>query len=462
MIRLFNVSVPIGLLVLLIGDALAATACYITAGLFALNSALDPWFYFRYEGGWTQVLLAVAVLQLGLYFLDLYDLRLQSQTHLIQQLCIALGFSFIVQALVGYGESTTLQLPQWTMMYGSLLVLLVVPSWRALYVRFVGKTLPSQRVLMLGVSPAGAEVMKVVKERPEFRVNVMGYLDWEPKSPHAKYLGEPSADQLNRTVRDLKPDLIVVCRTEVDPLPIETLTDLCMEGANVEAIGSLYEEVFGRVAVRSLQPQDFVFSKELRPRPWTIRLQSVYSFLGGLVGLVIALPIMLVVAILVRLTSAGPAIYSQERVGLNGRRFRIYKFRSMYQDAEKKTGPVWATKHDPRITPLGRWLRKLRLDELPQLMNVLTGSMVLVGPRPERPEFCQMLNQQIPYFHKRHSVKPGITGWAQINHRYADTLEDTITKLEYDLYYVKNVGPALDAYVIFHTLKVMLLSRGAQ
>jgi lipopolysaccharide/colanic/teichoic acid biosynthesis glycosyltransferase len=155
-------------------------------------------------------------------------------------------------------------------------------------------------------------------------------------------------------------------------------------------------------------------------------------------------------------------LYRQRRVGINGHTFTLYKFRSMYADAEARTGAVWATVDDPRITPVGRWLRKLRLDELPQLWNVVKGDMAIVGPRPERPEFVDLLAHQIPYYRQRLAVKPGITGWAQINHKYGDTELDAMIKLEYDLYYIKNVAPALDFYIIFHTMKVMLLSRGAQ
>jgi lipopolysaccharide/colanic/teichoic acid biosynthesis glycosyltransferase len=171
---------------------------------------------------------------------------------------------------------------------------------------------------------------------------------------------------------------------------------------------------------------------------------------------------MLVTALAVRLTSKGPIFYRQRRVGVNGHIFTLYKFRSMYADAEARTGAVWASKDDPRITPLGKWLRRLRLDELPQFWNVVKGDMVIVGPRPERPEFVDVLAQQIPYYRQRLAVKPGITGWAQINHKYGDTQLDAMIKLEYDLYYIKHVAPALDFYIIFHTVKVMLLSRGAQ
>jgi exopolysaccharide biosynthesis polyprenyl glycosylphosphotransferase len=191
-------------------------------------------------------------------------------------------------------------------------------------------------------------------------------------------------------------------------------------------------------------------------------LQSMYSVVLGVIGMLITLPVMAIVMLLVKFSSPGPILFRQTRVGLHGKHFVLYKFRSMYADAEARTGAVWAIKNDPRITPVGRWLRRLRLDELPQFFNVIRGHMSIVGPRPERPEFSSMLEEKIPFYRQRQWVKPGITGWAQINHKYGDTVEDSLIKLEYDLYYIKNLAPALDAYIIFHTLKVMLMSRGAQ
>jgi exopolysaccharide biosynthesis polyprenyl glycosylphosphotransferase len=180
------------------------------------------------------------------------------------------------------------------------------------------------------------------------------------------------------------------------------------------------------------------------------------------VGVVAATPIMLLTALAVRLTSKGPVLYRQLRVGLDGRPFTLYKFRSMRADAEAETGAVWASKDDPRVTPLGRIIRKLRIDEIPQLFNVLKGEMSVVGPRPERPEMVQSLSEKIPYYRHRHCVRPGITGWAQVNYKYGDTLEDVIRKLEYDLYYIKNMSLSLDNYIIFLTIKATLLSRGSQ
>jgi lipopolysaccharide/colanic/teichoic acid biosynthesis glycosyltransferase len=170
---------------------------------------------------------------------------------------------------------------------------------------------------------------------------------------------------------------------------------------------------------------------------------------------------MLATALAVRLGSSGPILFRQVRTGRNNQPFVLYKFRSMSEDAEAQTGAIWATENDPRVTPVGRFLRKYRLDELPQLFNVLRNEMAMVGPRPERPEFVNVLAEQIPFYNHRHSVKPGITGWAQINYRYGNSVEDTIVKLEYDLYYIKNFAPQLDFYVMFHTAKTMLLTRGA-
>ncbi len=240
------------------------------------------------------------------------------------------------------------------------------------------------------------------------------------------------------------------------------LLDMRFQGLAIETTATAYETVFGRLSIRELQPEELVFTSELRPNAALIGVQQAYSWMLAMMALVVAFPVMVAVAIAVKLSSPGPIFYRQTRVGLNGRNFTLYKFRSMGVNAEKGTGAVWATKNDPRVTPLGRWLRKLRLDELPQLFNVLKREMTMVGPRPERPEFVKMLSEKIPYYRQRHYVPPGITGWAQINHKYGDTIEDTEKKLEYDLYYIKRQSVVFDFYIMFQTVKVMLLSRGAQ
>jgi exopolysaccharide biosynthesis polyprenyl glycosylphosphotransferase len=245
-------------------------------------------------------------------------------------------------------------------------------------------------------------------------------------------------------------------------LPTAMLLDLRFSGTPIEEISQLYELTYGRVCLSEIKPSQLIYSEGLLPTHGGSHLRTFFSRVMALTGVILALPIMLLVAVAVKLTSRGPVFFRQRRVGLHERDFMLFKFRSMYEDAEAKTGPVWATANDPRITPLGVWLRKLRLDELPQLINVLRGEMALVGPRPARPEFVQPLSAKIPFYRQRHAILPGITGWAQINYKYGDTIEDTVSKLEYDLYYIKQASIWFDWYIMFHTIKTMLLLRGAQ
>jgi exopolysaccharide biosynthesis polyprenyl glycosylphosphotransferase len=463
MIRLFRVSIPTSILVLVLSDTVLIAGCYVFAMFLALNVLIDPWFYLRYENGWLQLTCVVAIIQIGFYMMDLYDdLRLRSRVLLIHKLCLLLGVSLLAQAVIGYTKTTVLQLPQWTMLYGSCFVLVAIPVWRVVFFGIVRRALPASRLLFVGMSSSAQETAEYLADRPDVGFEVIGYLDAAEMYQGLPYLGQPK--DLSEVLQKQHLNVVVVDRNREDAawLAGHVVLDLRSSGVKVEEAAQLYEMVFGRVSLRDLRPSQVLFAEEVGTRRMMLRLQTLYSLVLGCIGLVLCFPIMVLVFLLVKLTSPGPALYKQRRVGKNGATFFLYKFRSMYIDAEARTGPVWATKNDPRITPLGRWLRKLRLDELPQFINVIQGDMALVGPRPERPEFCEVLAKEIPYYHQRHLVKPGITGWAQINHKYTETIEDTTTKLEYDLYYVKHVAPALDAYIIFHTLKVMLLSRGAQ
>jgi exopolysaccharide biosynthesis polyprenyl glycosylphosphotransferase len=295
-------------------------------------------------------------------------------------------------------------------------------------------------------------------------MSVLGYVDDSDSDadlPGGKILGR--IENLTSVARTLKPDMIVVGMTERrQELPMSEMLHLRFAGVHFEEAAVTFEAAFGRVSTRQMRPSRLVFSSDLGPRKGSLFWHSLYSFPMAVVLLILFSPVMLIVAIVVKLTSPGPVFHRQVRVGLNGSTFTLYKFRSMYADAEARTGPVWAKKGDQRITPTGKWIRRFRLDEFPQLLNVLRNEMALVGPRPERPEFVESLTNQIPYYNYRHCVRPGITGWAQINYKYGDTLDDAIMKLEYDLYYIKNLAVSLDLFIIFHTLKVMLFSETAQ
>lgn len=460
--RLFKVFFPTRVVGLLISEIVIIFGCYLIAALYATET---PNIFLTEDAGFYRIGLVVVCVIGGFYLNDLYSqLRVRSRSHLFQQVCFVLGVSFLIQSLLDYLKLTDWALPKWTMIYGSILILLIEPAWRILYDHVVLGQLARETVLFLGASSVSRMVAERLSENPHFGLSVAGYLEDSPVSadvPPDLLLG--SISQLRTIVETLKPKRIVVGMTERrGRLPVHDLLDLRFSGIHIEEAQAAYETVFSRVSVKELRPSQLIFMADLGPRPQNEFWQVVFSFTLALIGFIITLPVTLLVALLVRLTSPGPVLYRQIRAGKNGENFTVLKFRSMSQDAEAKSGAVWATKDDPRVTPLGRWLRKLRLDELPQLVNVLRGEMVIVGPRPERPEFVKVLTEQIPYYQQRLAVKPGITGWAQINHKYGDTLEDTLLKLEYDLYYIKNLNLSLDLYIMFQTAKVMLLSRGAQ
>ena len=459
MIRLFRVSIPSSVIALVALETVVIVSCYSLAAHFVLDEDLQ--FYLIDDRGWLPIAVMTVVIQLGLYFQDLYEnLRPRSGILLAQQISLVLGVGFLLQAMLGYGRST-LELNKWTMTYGSLLVLLVLPVWRMAYYSVISKGLPPERLLFLGTSSTLQQIAVRLAERPELGLALMGYLNATTAEWSAPLLGD--VDDLYRVVRAHHPDRIVVGLSEGrGRLPVQQLLDVRFSGVQIEEAATMFERVFGRISIQNLRPSQLIFSAEMGPRRWSITLQNIYSMILGMLGIIITLPIMAVVALLVKFTSPGPILLRQTRVGLQGKHFTLYKFRSMYADAEARTGAVWAVKDDPRITPVGRWIRRLRLDELPQFFNVIRNEMSIVGPRPERPEFSAMLEEKIPFYKQRHWVKPGITGWAQINHKYGDTVEDSMVKLEYDLYYIKHLAPALDAYIILNTLKVMLLSRGAQ
>jgi sugar transferase (PEP-CTERM system associated) len=461
MIRLLRELVLPTVLALLLSEILLTTTCFVLSSYLVLQ--VDPTVYLLYDGGLWRIGLVVLSIVLALYFHDLYaNIHVYSKVILVQQLCQVIGIAFLAQALLSYLDQDLI-LPRWVMMLGGGVTLVLLTSWRVFYSTFVLRAISRVRILFLGANRLACELVEYFRGHQELGLAVVGILSDTPCNslPPSEILG--GIDDLRSVAARVKPDRIVVGLDERRMrLPVHDLLDLRLSGVRIEEAAQSYETTFKRVSLAALRPAQLIFSQELGPSPGIVLLQNIYSFLIGLIGTLLFSPLMLFIALLIRFTSPGPILYRQTRVGSLGDTFTLYKFRSMYAGAEEKTGPVWAAEDDPRVTPIGRWLRKFRLDELPQFFNVLRGEMLIVGPRPERPEFVKVLAEQIPYYRQRHCVKPGITGWAQINHGYGDSLEDSRKKLEYDLYYIKNLSIALDAYIVFHTIKTMLLHRGGR
>jgi len=275
--------------------------------------------------------------------------------------------------------------------------------------------------------------------------------------PAAVETDEPLQELARRLAID---EIIVAFEDRRGSLPTEELLRCRLDGVLVQEAEAFYERLTGKIPAEAMRPSYLIFNAGFDQHPMAASFKRVIDFLLSLIGILITWPVMLAVALAIRFDSPGPVLFRQERTGQRGRAFSLCKFRSMRADAEKVTGPVWASEDDPRITRVGRFLRRTRIDELPQLFNILTGSMSLVGPRPERPHFVQELSKKIPYYNQRHIVKPGLTGWAQINYPYGNTVEDALQKLQYDLFYIKYQSFLFDLSILMNTVKTVALRKG--
>jgi sugar transferase (PEP-CTERM system associated) len=463
MTRSFRVNIPATSLTLLISDILLATSAFVLATY--LTQDADPRTYLFDDGGFVRLIPVLLTILIGMHFSDLYSqVHVRSRIVLLQQLCLVMGVAFLAQGLISY-LSAAQRVPIHVMAVGSALATAALFLWRIAFSAFALQMMGRDTLLLVGGSPLLEGIARHIEEHPELALQVTGYVadghETGTTLPGGTVLGPISS--LTDVVQATRPNRLVIGMSERrQRMPVAELLDLRFAGHIIEEAATTFEHVCGRICIRELRPSQLIYSGELGPRMQTLIVQTVSSRLLSAIGLVAASPIMLLTALAVRFSSPGPILYRQVRVGLDGELFTLYKFRSMRADAEAQTGAVWASKDDPRITKVGKIIRKLRFDELPQLVNGLIGNMSIVGPRPERPEFVHSLSEKIPYYRQRHCVRPGITGWAQINYKYGDTLEDTVTKLEYDLYYIKNMSFRLDTYIVFHTVKAMLLTRGAQ
>ena len=323
----------------------------------------------------------------------------------------------------------------------------------------------TRRVLILGVGPLARDLCQTLLSKRTGFTEVVGFLD-KDASRVGERLVNPSIigtyDQLFEIAERYQVHTVAVCLEDRRAvLPVQTLLDMKAMGRDVVDGHYLYEEESGRLSIDHLKPSALIFSTGFRRRLVTMLLKRALDVLVAIIGMIALLPLVVVLSIIIKVDSSGPVFYRQMRVGLRGRPYMIWKFRSMRQDAEQ-SGARWASSEDPRVSRVGRWIRKWRLDELPQLINVMKGEMSLVGPRPERPVFVQELRNTIPYYDLRHTVRPGITGWAQTRFRYGASKEDSHVKLQYDLFYVKNLSLALDLRIVVHTIKVMLMGEGAR
>jgi sugar transferase (PEP-CTERM system associated) len=390
---------------------------------------------------------------------------MHDRRELVLRLLQALGLAWVALALIFYAMPQVM-IGRGVSLISLPLALFLMVAWRLGIHWILGHPEIGERILIVGSGPFAIEIARETLGRPDAGFRVVGFVDNDPalvgKSLiNPKVIGLTS--ELGQLVRSEHIDRIVVAIGDRrGQFPTEELLRLSLSGdVSIEESASFYERLTGRVLLDLVRPSWLIFSSRgRRARINELACTSMHRAVA-LVGAILSLPIAIGTAILIKLESHGPVFYKQERVGKNGRVFTLMKFRSMKIDAEKD-GPVWAKTEDDRTTRIGRIIRKIRVDEIPQFWNILRGDMNFVGPRPERPHFIAQLAQEIPFYEQRHLIAPGLTGWAQIKYPYGASIDDARKKLEYELYYIKNQSIALDLTIMFETVKTILLGRGGR
>lgn len=458
MIRLFHVYYPTRSIVLLLCEALIVGGSFLAATLLIVGP--DSYLVLNYEYGWLKILALTVLTLLCSYYFDLYEpQRISAKWEIYFRLLLVLGFlSFLLSAIVYlYPEA---DIARYVLLLGLIFLTFTLVAWRSAYAWILGRKIFRERVYVLGVGERAQMVVETLRTRKDAGMEVLGWgnvhLDKSERKEAfsaalARFHGpSPGVDRVIVALEDRRGEL-----------PMREMLNLRFEGVVIEEAGTLLERLTGKLYLDGLRPSSFIYSEGFNVKPSQQIARRIVSTLTAALGLLLFLPFFPLVVLLVRLSSPGPIFFRQTRVGMGGRNFTVYKFRTMRTDAEAD-GAKWASKNDPRVTRFGMFMRKVRLDEVPQLWNVLKGDMGFVGPRPERPEFVPWLSEQIPYFNLRHMIRPGLTGWAQVRYGYGATLAETREKLEFDLYYIKHMSLGLDLLIMFETIKTIVRRQGSQ
>jgi sugar transferase (PEP-CTERM system associated) len=457
MVRLFNVYYPVRQLALMGGEAVVVFVSFLAAAWFILGP--DCYIALNYEYGVWKILGVTAASMLCSYYFDLYAPQMSEtggETY-FRLLVVLSVLSFLLAATSYFYPD--LQIGRNVFLTGLMILTFALLIYRSAYFWLVGQSFMQEKVYVLGGGERAASLVEAIRTHRDWGMSVVGW---------AGAIGgnTPTKDEYAKAISQLTQQkaidkVIVALSDRRGTMPVRELLNVRLTGIPVEEANSILEKINGKIELDDLHPSAMIFSEGFRVKKGNLVLRRMMSFLIAFFGLILTLPVMPIVALLVKLTSPGPVFFSQERVGHRGKNFRVFKFRTMRQDAEAG-GAKWAIKNDPRITSIGTFLRKTRLDEIPQLWCVLKGDMAFVGPRPERPEFVQWLNEAIPYYNLRHIIRPGLTGWAQVRYSYGASLEETKEKLKYDLYYIKHMSLSLDLLIMFETVKTVLLRKGSQ
>jgi sugar transferase (PEP-CTERM system associated) len=458
MIKLWNVYYPTRTVVLILCEAM------IVGGSFVLASALvlgpNTFVVLGHNRAITKILIITVSTILCAYYFDLYEPQhISTRWEIYIRLLLVIGsLAFALSALVYVFPDVVIA--RYVFLLGLILVVTSLFVWRCAFEWISGHAIFQERVYVLGEGERASSIIETIHTHREAGMVVVGWNTPPADKSERKRIFTAAVEHMTAVKPSI--DRIVIALDERrGELPVDGLLSMRFHGIAIEEGGSVIERLTGKLQLEGLRPSDLLFCEGFRMKPSQQVALRIASTLVAAIVLTLFLPIFPIVILLVRCSSPGPIFFRQQRVGLNGRIFTIYKFRTMVADAEAE-GAKWATKNDPRVTRLGQFMRKTRLDEVPQLWNVLRGDMSFVGPRPERPEFVSWLSEEIPFYDVRTMIRPGLTGWAQIRYGYGATLAESREKLAYDLYYVKHQTLGLDLLIIFETIKTIIRRRGAQ
>lgn len=456
MIRIFKHYIPKSLFILgLVESSILLAAIWGGVNLRYIHAGLvvPDFSYYIVEIFSFVLVVYIVMLATGLYQLDACrDLRIT-----VVRLTTSLGLSFLVLSVVLY-MFPDIDLWRSVIVYALFLAYAGLLLSRYLYMHIVDLRRLKRRVLVLGAG----ERAEMVRLSGTMEANDVEFVCFLRVNDSENTIGNAKNYNKDHSLKDYITDLavqeiVIAIEERRGALPIDALLDCKMNGCRIIEATTFIERQTGTVSLKNLNPSWMVFSDGFESAGnFDLVLKRVFDVTASLLLLLLSLPILIITSILVKITSKGPVFYRQERVGLNGETFNVLKFRSMTINAEEDGIPKWADKNDARVTMIGRVIRTSRIDEIPQIFNVLMGSMSFVGPRPERPFFVDQFESNIPFYRERHSVKPGITGWAQLNYPYGASEEDTKRKLEYDLYYIKNYSLFLDFLILIQTVRVIL------
>jgi sugar transferase (PEP-CTERM system associated) len=465
MVRLFHVYFPGRTVILVLSETLvlALTLWLAAFGVFGAGAENIP----NYQSELLKIALVVGVCIACMHYYDLYNsLVLYSPGQMATRIVQMLGAACVILALIYYAIPVTRLSQDWLVVW-ILLAGVGLIVWRRLFFEWSRSVRYSQRTLLLGAGPLAAELAREIESRPELGLSLTGYIAPEPATcrelNHVKYLNRPDDKDLTDFLEFHNIQRVIIAMVDRrGSLPTEQLLQAKARGISVDDGSSFYEAVAGRVDLSSLRHSVLLFSDGFQVSPLMLIFKRAMSVVGSVLGLTLTLPAMALIAIVIRLESSGPAIFRQKRIGKGGKAFTLYKFRSMLENADLDTEVRPARTNDSRCTRVGKVLRRLRLDELPQLFNILRGDMHFVGPRPFAADMEAELAGKIPFYSNRWTVTPGATGWAQVRKGYNETLEDNIEKLGYDLFYIKNLSVGLDFLIVLETIKILLLGRGGR